>query len=206
MANFRLWGVLFYTGSWMFWIWVVFVLDSVFCFGWVDDLFGYGSNLDSFMIPCSENCFLVGRYTQGGESRSMGLIWGFYFLICFWFIFFCSGVVFELVYWVGFWIWVCVLFFVVQFVEWAIVLGRVVGRYHFGGDSWFWSVLWGFVFGFVFRLFFFGLGVLYFGLIFCSWFFVWGLVCWAAGVHVESSTLGAWASRSCPTLRWVNAE
>jgi hypothetical protein len=59
---------------------------------------------------------LVGRYTQGGESRSMGLIWGFYFLICFWFIFFGSGVVFELVYWVGFWIWVGVLFFVVPFV------------------------------------------------------------------------------------------
>ena len=26
------------------------------------------------------------------------------------------------------------------------------------------------------------------------------------GVHVESSTLGGWTSRGCPTLRWVNAE
>jgi hypothetical protein len=26
------------------------------------------------------------------------------------------------------------------------------------------------------------------------------------GVHVDSSTLGGWTSRGCPTLRWVNAE
>ena len=57
-------------------------------------------------------------------------------MICFWFIFFLdSGVVFELVYWVGFWICSRVRFFVVPFVQGAIVLGRVVGRYHFGGDN-----------------------------------------------------------------------
>jgi hypothetical protein len=50
------------------------VFDLVFFFGWVDDLFGYGANLDSFVAMFSENCFLVVGYGLGGESRSMGLI------------------------------------------------------------------------------------------------------------------------------------
>ena len=50
------------------------MFDLVFFFGWVDDLFGYGANLDSFVAMFSENCFLVVGYGLGGESRSMGLI------------------------------------------------------------------------------------------------------------------------------------